>query len=141
MNTQHASAPPPPTTHPMKSHVTILAALYIGFSALILLGALLTFAFLSLGGALSGDLAAFGAGAGVGAVVAGFLMLIAVPGLIGGIGLLKGREWARILVLVLGFINLINIPFGTILGAYTIWVLIKPETADLFARPAAPAPA
>ncbi len=140
MNAQDTTAPPP-ATHPMQSHVTILAALHIGFSTLILLGAFFAFAGLALGGALSGDLATFGATAGVGAFIAAFILLISVPGLIGGIGLLKRKEWARILVLVLGFINLINIPFGTILGAYTIWVLIKPETADLFARPAAPAPA
>ena len=141
MNTQDTLAPAPPLTHPMQSHVTILAALYIGFSILGLLGAFFVFSGLALGGALSGDLAAFGATAGIGAFIAGFILLISVPGLIGGIGLLKRREWARILVLVLGFINLINIPFGTILGAYSIWVLIKPETADLFSRPTPPVPA
>ena len=34
----------------------------------------------------------------------------------GGIYLLKYRPWARILLLVLGFLNLIEIPFGTALG-------------------------
>ena len=52
--------------------------------------------------------------------------------MIGGIYLLKHRPWARILVLVLGFINLIEIPIGTALGIYTLWVLFKDETIKLF---------
>jgi hypothetical protein len=59
-------------------------------------------------------------------------VLLSAPGLIGGIYLLKHRPWARILVLVLGFINLIEIPIGTALGIYTIWVLLKNETVQLF---------
>ena len=45
---------------------------------------------------------------------------------------IKHRPWARILVLVLEFINLIEIPIGTALGIYTIWVLFKDETVQIF---------
>jgi hypothetical protein len=68
----------------------------------------------------------------VGPAVASFFLLLSAPGLIGGIYLLKRRPWARILVLVLGFLNLIEIPIGTALGIYTIWVLLKDETVNLF---------
>jgi hypothetical protein len=44
---------------------------------------------------------------------------------IAGIGLLQRAGWARVLTLVLGFIALISIPFGTALGIYTIWVLLS----------------
>ena len=64
--------------------------------------------------------------------IAGILVLLSAPGIIGGMGLLKRQSWARILVLVLGVINLINIPFGTALGIYTIWALTHRETEELF---------
>jgi hypothetical protein len=41
-----------------------------------------------------------------------------------GIGLLKYREWARVLTLVLAVFLLMAFPFGTALGAYAFWVLL-----------------
>jgi hypothetical protein len=32
----------------------------------------------------------------------------------------------------LGFLNLIHIPLGTILGVYTFWVLMQDETIEFF---------
>ena len=54
-----------------------------------------------------------------------FLLIISAPGIIGGFGILKKYSWARVLVLILGALNLLNIPFGTILGVYTFWVLFE----------------
>ncbi|MDA2937642.1 hypothetical protein MYX75_05190, partial [Acidobacteria bacterium AH-259-A15] len=116
----------------MEKHVTILGALYIAFAVLGLLCALIVFVSVVGGGLLSGDREAVAITSIVGPAVALFLILISGPGLIGGIGLLQRRSWARMLVLVLGFLNLINIPFGTVLGIYTIWVLMKDESARLF---------
>jgi hypothetical protein len=39
-----------------------------------------------------------------------------------------GCEWARILGLVIGFLALVRIPFGTALGIYTIWVLLLEQS-------------
>jgi hypothetical protein len=36
-----------------------------------------------------------------------------------------------------GFLNLINIPFGTILGIYTIWVLMHEDVKRVFDSKAA----
>jgi len=116
----------------MEKHVTVLGILYIAFSALMLLLAVIVFAAVVGGGLISGDTEAMAITAVVGPAVAAFFVLLSAPGLIGGIYLLKHRPWARILVLVLGFLNLIEIPIGTALGIYTIWVLLKDETADLF---------
>jgi hypothetical protein len=52
--------------------------------------------------------------------------------LIGGYGLLKYWNWARILVIVIAILNLFNFPFGTALGVYSLWVLFKPEVVRLF---------
>ena len=116
----------------MEKHVTVLGVLYIGFGALGILAAIVVFTAVVGGGILSGDSEAMAITAIVGPAIALFLLILSAPGVIGGIFLLKWRPWARILILILGFLNLLNIPFGTILGIYTIWVLLKNETTRLF---------
>jgi len=53
-------------------------------------------------------------------------------GIIGGIGLFAYRSWARILVMIVSALNCLNIPVGTAKGVYSIWVLMQPETIELF---------
>jgi hypothetical protein len=71
----------------------------------------------------------------IGLVVSSFLALIGLPKVIGGLGLIQHKEWARILMLVISFISLINVPFGTALGVYSMIVLFNPETVRLFQAP------
>ena len=54
--------------------------------------------------------------------------------IIAGIGLLQRQLWARVLALVLGFLSLINVPFGTALGIYTIWVLLSANAEERYRR-------
>ena len=62
-------------------------------------------------------------------VVAILLLAKAALGFLAGWGLLQREKWARIVVLVLAFISLFtNIPFGTALGVYTMWVLLPSES-------------
>ncbi|HEX8693488.1 MAG TPA: hypothetical protein VF746_13785 [Longimicrobium sp.] len=79
----------------------------------------------------AGILAAAEEGAGIFALMAGlgwfiviFIGILAVPSIIGGWGLLNHRPWARILTLIVSFLNLFNFPQGTLIGAYSIWVLL-----------------
>jgi hypothetical protein len=64
-------------------------------------------------------------------------------GFIAGWGLMHRDPWARVLTLVLAFFVLfINIPLGTAVGVYTMWVLLPRESeqeyeALIAARPAA----
>ncbi len=58
-----------------------------------------------------------------------FVLAKAAAGFLAGYGLLQRESWARLLALILGFLSLFNIPFGTALGIYTLWVLL-PATAD-----------
>jgi tellurite resistance protein TehA-like permease len=118
----------------MKKHITILGALYIACGCLHILTAMIVFSLVVGGGVLSCDEEAIAVTSAVGTAVASFLILLAAPGIIGGIGLLKWRPWSRILVLILGCLNLFSIPFGTALGIYTIWVLMDDETIELFRR-------
>jgi hypothetical protein len=55
----------------------------------------------------------------------GILVLAkSAAGFIAGWGLLQRLPWARILTIVLAFLALFNIPFGTALGIYSLWVLL-----------------
>jgi hypothetical protein len=61
---------------------------------------------------------------------AGWLILAkAAAGLLAGWGLLQKEEWARTAALVVGFVALLNVPVGTGLGIYTLWVLL-PARSD-----------
>lgn len=59
----------------------------------------------------------------------GWLILVkAALGFAAGWGLLQREEWARTFVLVLGFIAILSIPIGTVLGIYTLWVLLPSQS-------------
>lgn len=52
-------------------------------------------------------------------------MIIAVPCVAGGYGLLNEKSWGRTVALVVGIIMLFNSPIGTAIGIYTLWTLMK----------------
>ncbi len=66
-------------------------------------------------------------------------MVVSLPSLIGGIGLLKGKDWARTAVLIVSFFNLLAFPLGTALGAYGIYMLWEQPGVNREARPGAQA--
>jgi hypothetical protein len=118
----------------MRQHITVVAAIRIGFSALWFLIAMIAFVALFGTGLLTGNEDARSILTIIGTAVASFFVLLSVPGIIAGIGLFRYQPWARILTMVLAFLDLFNIPVGTAVGAYTIWVLMQEETAQLFNR-------
>ena len=59
----------------------------------------------------------------------GWLILVkAGLGFAVGWGLLQREEWARMFALVLGFIVMLNVPIGTAIGIYTLWVLLPSQS-------------
>ena len=116
----------------MKQHVTVVAALHIGFGVLKVLIAALVFFLVVGGGIISGDAEAMAITAVVGLAVSSFLVLTALPGIVGGLGLLKYKNWARVLVIFLAVLDLIDFPFGTMISLYTMWVLLNNDTSELF---------
>lgn len=60
--------------------------------------------------------------------IAVLILAKAACGFFAGWGLMRPEPWARILALVLAFISLINIPFGTAIGVYTLWVLLPGDS-------------
>ena len=122
----------------MQEHIKVIGILWVIFGAMSLCLALFAFLFF-FGVAQIHDVDNVGPGVLriIGLAVSTFLALIGLPKIIGGLGLIQHKEWARILMLVISFISLANVPFGTALGVYSMIVLFNPETVRLF-RPPAP---
>lgn len=122
----------------METHVRVLGILHVVFGVLGILGAL--FLLLVFGGAAAivGVSGAEEARTAVpilgvvGAVLGCIVLVVSLPGLIAGIGVLRHREWARILMLVVSVVDLLNVPLGTALGVYGLWTLLQAETIALF---------
>ncbi len=125
----------------MDKHVTLLGALFIAYHVLGLIIGFVIMGVLSSVGCLTGDPAAMTILTAIGVGVGTFLIVLSVPGLIAGIALLMRRRWARILALIVGAFDLIDIPFGTALGASSFWVLLHDDTIRVFgANGTPPAP-
>src|SRR5579875_2052404 len=129
----------------MRDHVRILGILNIVMGCLTaLIGVVL---FLVLGGAAGVISTAYlsdfdtGQAAGpilalVGVCIGIFFIVLALPSIIGGWGLMNFRPWARILVIILSVLHLFNFPFGTALGVYGLWVLLGEGGRRVFENPA-----
>ena len=65
------------------------------------------------------------------------LLLIAMPSVAAGVGLLRYRSWGRILTLVLSFVRLLEFPLGTITAIYSFWVLLSRGGKNFFNERAA----
>jgi hypothetical protein len=127
----------------LENHIRVLAVLQIAYASvglLIALGLLMI-----LGGAATivgvsapaaDSVVAIPILAFIATVAAGFLTLLSLPRLIAGIGLLRHRNWGRILTMVVSVVGLLDIPVGTALGIYGLWVLTTRESATIFQAPA-----
>jgi hypothetical protein len=122
----------------METHVKVLGALQIAMGTLGLFAAVvlvLVFGVASSAVGMSGDpdatfaLPIIGV---TGLALVAFLVVLSLPGVIVGIGLLQHRPWARIAGIVLSILGLMVVPFGTIVGVYGLWVLFSKETERLF---------
>jgi hypothetical protein len=74
-----------------------------------------------------------------GTFAAVFMLILGLPGVIVGIGLLYFKPWARVLGIVISALDLIHVPLGTLLGVYGLWVLLNKDTEPLFRRTSATA--
>ena len=110
----------------MRKHVRILGWLQIILGVIDLLIGLAAFGILSGIGMLSGDVAAFGFLSLIGGFAGAFMLIMALPNLICGIGLLRNwGGWVIVLAVVLGVFNLAQVPVGTVIALYTFWVAWK----------------
>ena len=117
----------------MKQHVSFVGALHVGFGILGLLGAVAIYlSFIFVFDFVEQEPVAQKVLSFVGNTLSLIILFFSSLGIIGGIGLFSYKPWARILVMIVSAINCLNVPVGTAKGVYSIWVLMQPETIDLF---------
>jgi hypothetical protein len=125
----------------METHLKIIAILHIT------LGAMAIFAAITVVLLLGGIAAALGMSdqlpdapwaipiiSGVGGIIVLVIIVLWLPGLVGGIALLRRAPWSRVYMLVISSLDLLSVPLGTALGIYGIWALTRPESEALLAR-------
>jgi hypothetical protein len=117
----------------MEKHVTLVASFHIAVGILgIVLSAVIWVALVGWG-IVTGDDSLIAAASLIASVISTILLFVSILGIIGSIGLLKRRPWARVVVLIVSALYLIKVPYGTALGVYSIWVLLNGETKQLLA--------
>lgn len=110
----------------MRKHVRILGWLQIILGIIDLCLGLMAFGLMSGIGILSGDPTAFGVMSLIGGFAGAFMLIMALPNFICGLGLLRNwGGWVIVLAVVLGVLNLVHVPFGTAIALYTFWVAWK----------------
>ncbi|WP_347840524.1 hypothetical protein [uncultured Draconibacterium sp.] len=116
----------------MQKHINVVATLQIAYSILGLILASVFFVLFHVIGDFVNEHDAEFVLSIIANVVMVFAAIVCLPGLLAGIGLLKRKEWARILTLVLSVLNLFSFPIGTSIGVYSIWALIQAENVEAF---------
>jgi hypothetical protein len=116
----------------LQMHITILGWIQVVSGALLLVVGGFVLLLLSGIGFASGDPTAMAILSVVGTSVGFLMLLLALPSLLAGYGLLKGKSWGRFLAIVVGILGIFNFPVGTLIGAYTLWVLLQDDAAAIF---------
>ena len=116
----------------MRSHIKVVAIVNILYSALGLIAAAGVLIGGIFGGIMSGGVISFLAVTATSVVAACLLGALSLFGVIAGFGLLSHQQWARYLVIAVSAFRLFKWPFGTLFGAYSLWVLLNDETRDIF---------
>ncbi len=115
----------------MRQHIDTVAWIHLATGAIGVLTALVLGGVIGGLGLFSGDAGTAGIIALIAAFVAVLFALLSVPALVGGWGLLRRKPWARMLVLIVSFLSLPGFPIGTLIGAYSIWVLMNDESRHI----------
>ena len=124
---------------PSTLHVGFVAVLFMVWGALTMLIGASTLALAiaaaaltrSAGGAANGQFAA-GLAVVAFATVAILALAWGVAHLVIGTRLRRLRPWSRMGALMLGSVDLVLLPFGTLLGAYSLWTLLREDARQLF---------
>ena len=118
-------------------HVQILGWLrIIGAALMAVIGVMLLIFLAGIGmfsSAASGEAAPFWVLTMVAVFVGGLMVVLALPSLLAGIGLLRRKEWGRILALIVGVFDLLNFPIGTLIAVYSFYVLLQSSATPYFA--------
>jgi hypothetical protein len=113
----------------LDTHARVAAVLHIVLASLSLL-------VLAVIGALVGAFGAFGASlgiqreiadwvGGIGMILVVSFATVAIVEIVGAVLLLRGNESGRVITLVFSALHLLNVPFGTAVGVYSLWALLR----------------
>jgi hypothetical protein len=116
----------------LRTHVPIVGWVLILSGALFLAIAVFTFMLLAGIGMVTGDPEAQRILGIVGTFTALFMGALSLPGMLAGAGVLWRKTWGRVLAIVISILNLVNVPVGTLVGFYALWVLFQESAADYF---------
>ena len=126
-----------PVQSRIAGHIRMLGILWLALSGMLLVGGAVVLAIFRSGGLWEGgfppgsppfvhDILSF-----IGILLLGGGVL----GVIAGWGLLDRQAWARMLTIVLAcFALLLFMPFGTLLGIYTLWVLLPAQSEEEYRK-------
>jgi len=119
------------------AHVDLLGVLFIVWGLLTTMVGLSTLALgvgavaiIASGGRPASFLASFTAAAFT--TLAIIAMLWGIAHVAVGMPLRKHRHWSRMGALMLGSIDLILLPYGTALGLYALWTLLREDGKKIF---------
>ena len=118
----------------ISKHITILGALYLTFSIIMIIAGLLINHFVPMAGEISGDFDAMRITSIVGQSIGIVLFIFSIPGIICGYGLITKKKWSRIFGIILSCLSLLSIPIGTLIGIYGLWALNKHDSKNLLSN-------
>jgi hypothetical protein len=117
----------------MKKHVTAVGAIHLGFGIIGIVGAIIAFWALNFAkGFIVEDEIPYKVMSFIAISVPALIFLLSTLGLVGGIGLLMLHSWARYVGIITAALGCLNIPIGTLVGVYSLWVLFQDDTIKLF---------
>jgi hypothetical protein len=58
-------------------------------------------------------------------IIAAFVLLVAILNGATAYGLLARKSWGRVLAIIVSIVSLLSIPFGTILGGFALYFLMR----------------
>lgn len=144
----------------LRTHIPVAGWLLIANSLLGLVGSLFLFTLMVSAGSLFADLGPATNDAEatriftlmttyttfLAALISGLWVLVSIPGLIAGAGMLARQSWGRVLGIVVSVLTLLNFPIGTLIGGYALFLLFQDAASTYFgSRPrglnASPQPA
>ena len=115
----------------MEHHVRVLGILNVVVGAFSGMAAL--FQLLFFGGAQTAS-AFLSINTAIAAVWLWSMLVLMLPCIVVGLALVGFRGWSRGAGIVLSVCEMLNVPLGTIVGLYGLWVLFSEDTDMLFSR-------
>ena len=118
----------------LDKHYTVLAGLFIGLGVFGLVGILVLLFIFGAGTFAVGTAAANDPSVPravvflpltFGLVISSFVALSIIPVFVAAFGLVGRRPWGPVAALIAGIISLPNIPLGTGVGIYAIWLFLE----------------